>query len=314
LLEVLEYNQDTNEIIELPINEMNFHRVKWLNCVNPTKDELDLINKFTGISYDDLERGLDEDERPGIAELENFSMVVFTSPFKKKKEIIAVSFSMMISQNLFITIQKKEVQGVKKVLDYSSLSKQFSKGTSYLLYHVLERVMDNYFEVLDNVEKDINIIEQNVFHSPSKKDAMQIFNLKKTLIYFHKSLAANREVLLNINDDLSTNVDVSLSKKFRYIYEDIVQIIDMVATYRDILTSTLDIYLTNVSNNLNNIMKKMTAFATIILVPTMITGLYGMNFKHMPEIAWQYGYLFAWILIIAWMIGLWIYFKKKDWI
>jgi magnesium transporter len=92
-----------------------------------------------------------------------------------------------------------------------------------------------------------------------------------------------------------------------------VQLIDVAATYRDILTGALDIYLSAVNNNMNMVMKQMAAYGSLVLIPTFIVGLYGMNFIHMPELAWKYGYAFAWVLILGSMALLFWFFKKKDW-
>jgi len=263
-----------------------------------------------------MDRCVDEDERPSINDIDNFSMIIFKSPFKDHKNTYATSFTILISNNLLVTIRKKNIEPINKLLhvDEETKKKFFSKGSTYLAHQILEKVMSEYFIILDDVEKDIDLIENEVFHNPDKKTVMEVFSLKKTLIYFHKGLSANREVLLGIDNDYAQNIDINYIKKFRYIYEDTVQLIDVVATYRDILTSSLDIYLSNMSNNLNMIMKKMTAFGSIILIPTLITGLYGMNFQYMPELGWKYGYAFAWGLIITWIVVLVTYFKRKDWL
>ena len=314
MLDVLEF--DGHSVYDTSINNMNFHHLKWINSVNPTKEEKDLLKQYVGLSNLELEKCLDPNERPITSELEHFSLLIFKAPHKALDRIHAPSFAILISKNLIVTIQKKEVDSIKKLwsVEEDHKHKLFHKGSSAIAYELLEMVMDHYFEILDDIEKEIDIVENKVFHSTDKSSVKKIFKLKKTLIFFHKSLAGNREVLLNITNDSSEKIDDKYIPKFMYVHEDNIQLIDMTATYRDILTSALDIYLSNESNNLNNIMKRMTAFASFILIPTFITGLYGMNFKFFPELSWKYGYLFAWGLIIACIVGLYIYFKKKDWI
>ena len=98
------------------------------------------------------------------------------------------------------------------------------------------------------------------------------------------------------------------------MYDDITQLIDMETTYRDILTGTLDIYMSAVSNNMNVVVKKMTAYGSLILVPTLISGIYGMNFRHMPELGWGYGYYLALLMMLISVVILYYYFDKNDWI
>ncbi|MFC2134092.1 magnesium/cobalt transporter CorA [Bacteroidota bacterium] len=316
MLRVLQYNGESDSVSEIPIEEMDFHKLKWLDCFSPDKKETEKLKSLIDIPDNELDRCLDEDERPSITELEHFSMIEFKSPFKIGSYHSTTSIAILISDNLFVTFRRKEeIEAINNFwdLDEKSKTKVLKKGSTYLAYHILEKVMDDYFKVLDDVEKEIDVIDKEVFSNPDKNVVRKIFSMRKTLIYFHKSLASNREVISNIDKEFADKIDTAHIKKFRYIYNDIIQQVDMVATYRDILTGSLDIYLSSVSNNLNSIMKRMTAFGSLVLVPTFITGLYGMNFRVMPEIYWKYGYAFAGGLIIISVILLVWYFKKKDW-
>ncbi len=315
MLKTLQYNSETNSIEESNIDDLDFHKIKWINCTNPTKEELEKISEKIAIPKEELERCLDENERPSITDLDNYFMIIFKSPLIQNKEVKAAAFSVLISENLIVTFSNHELDSLKQVELQSDEVKKSSlkKGTTYMAFKLIDNIVDEYFSILDSIEKDINKVEDLAFHSSEKSTVQKIFSLKKTLIFFQKALSANREVLVSIEKESSDNLDEKYIKNFRYLYNDTIELIDMVATYRDILTGTLDLYLSNVSNNLNKIIKKMTAFGSLILVPTFITGLYGMNFKIMPEINWQHGYLFAWGLIVCSMIMLFIFFKKKDW-
>jgi magnesium transporter len=140
-----------------------------------------------------------------------------------------------------------------------------------------------------------------------------IFRLKRTLVYFHKAMIANRDVLMSLQKEYGKKVRNDVQRRLIHLYYDVAQLLDMIATYRDILTGSLDIYLTAVNNNMNKVMKKMAAYGTIVLVPTFIVGMYGMNFDVMPEIHWKYGYLFALGLILSSVILLVWYFKRNEW-
>jgi magnesium transporter len=136
----------------------------------------------------------------------------------------------------------------------------------------------------------------------------------------HKALTANREVVVNIEKGYLSRIDKEEEAKYKFIYNDIVQLIDMNETYRDVLTGALEIYLTTISNNLNHTVKRLTAWGSLILIPTLIASIYGMNFHdtaspfNMPELQWKYGYFFALGLMALSTILLYFYFRKKDWI
>ena len=153
-----------------------------------------------------------------------------------------------------------------------------------------------------------------MYENPNKKVVEDIFTVKKTLIFFHRALSANREVITSIEKEYLTDIEKKHVKQFRSLYNDVIQLIDIVSTYRDILTGTLDLYLSSVSNNLNMVVKKMTSLTIIIMIPTFIATIYGMNFKFMPEVNLPYGYFLVWGIIVLSGIGSYLYFKKMDWI
>jgi len=160
----------------------------------------------------------------------------------------------------------------------------------------------------------VNDLEKEVVGEPAKKRIQEIFREKKALIHIERALAANRDVLLEIDKGGHKNVDKASLELFRYIYNDTVQLIDMISTDRDILSNTVDVYMTAISNNLAMTVNKLTAWGSLILIPTFIASIYGMNFAHQPELKWQYGYPFALGLMVLSAVILYSYFKKKKYI
>lgn len=307
-----------NELFRSSIEEMAFDRLKWLDLEDPSDEELDRVAQMVGLPVSDVRVLLDRDELPRIVEAEHFSIVVCKAPLEHKHSahVSATSLSFFISDRLLITMHRDPVTCIAKVLERSDeqLLKLFSGGTSEVFYHLYEVIMNDFFSRLDEIESQIDKIEDTVFAHPHQKTVKKIFSLKRTLIYFHKALSANRDVLVNLEKPADgVQIKDEVRRKLMHLYYDVVQLIDVVATYRDILTGTLDIYLSAVSNNMNAVMKKMAAYGTIVLVPTFITGLYGMNFRFMPELSWKFGYLFAWGMIVVSVVILWLYFKRKDW-
>ena len=297
---------------------MDYHRTKWLDLNNPSEAEISKVADLVKIPKPDLKTFLDRDELPRVGETGHFSVVVCRSPRVSNhgKGVSTTAVAFLVSERLLITLHKDEVKSITETLDMpdKDLYGVLKEGTSSLFYRRLEHIMGDFFTRLDEVEDQIDRIEDSVFSNPDRRTVKRIFSLKRTLIYFHKSLSANRDVLVNLQKDEEVrHIKAPVRKRLSQLYYDVVQLIDVVATYRDILTGTLDIYLSTVSLNMNAVMKKMAAYGTIILLPTFITGLYGMNFKFMPELSWKYGYLFAWSVIILSVVVLVWYFKKHDW-
>ncbi|MFH0867931.1 MAG: CorA family divalent cation transporter, partial [Candidatus Woesearchaeota archaeon] len=193
----------------------------------------------------------------------------------------------------------------------------YTKGISYFTYRLLDEILNAYFSILDTLEEKIDKIEDKVIEKPDKATVGNIFSVKKTLIFFHRALAANREVITSIEKEYVANIDKKNVKRFRALYNDVTQLIEMEGTYRDILTGTLDVYLSSVSNNLNHVIKTLTIGASFVLIPTLIASIYGMNFEFMPEIhtalGQRFGYYFALVLMALSIIISYAFFKKKGW-
>ena len=132
------------------------------------------------------------------------------------------------------------------------------------------------------------------------------------MIFFHKALIGNREVLTGIEKEFLREIKGANLRRFRYLYNDVTQLIEMVGTHREVLTGTLDIYLTSVSNNMNEVMKRLTVITSFILIPTLISGIYGMNFKGMDEFNWPYGQFFAYGMMFISTLAVFFYFKKNK--
>lgn len=291
----------------------------WVDCFNPSKPELKKIAEKTDISYEDLLRALDEDERPGIHGIDKVSGVTFHAPFlNKANNYVTVPIGIFINGNRIVIIRTRHIEAIEKLelLDDGKKVEMLQKDITFTMYMILSEVVNHFFRVTDELEERIDKIEDAVFKTHGQKTVKEIFSLKKTLIYFHKSLTGNREVIASIEKKFIKDLKGPNVKKIRYLYSDVIQLIDMIATYRDILTGTLDIHLTSVSNNLNEIVKRLTVVASFVMVPTLISGIYGMNFKYMPEIhKWGvYGYPFALGLMGLSIVLMYIYFKRKKWL
>ncbi|MCH8003933.1 MAG: magnesium/cobalt transporter CorA [Nanoarchaeota archaeon] len=305
------------------LNDLGNTSKCWADIVNPTKKELTDISEKAKISLNELKNVLDEDERPKVSDLENYSLIIVRTPLIEHDEILTTPVSIFISKNKnnVITITLKEINSIQKIKQLIASKKidMYDKGISFFTYRLLDEVLDTYFSILDTLEEKIDYIEDKVVETPDKLTIEHIFSVKKTLIFFHRALTANREVISSIEKEYVANIDKKNIKRFRALYNDVTQLIDMVGTYRDILTGTLDIYLSSISNNMNQVMKTLTIIASFVLIPTLISGIYGMNFSiasqyNMPELAWKYGYFFALGLMSISIIGTFIFFKKKGWL
>ena len=317
------YKDIKGSIVEGSIEDLENKEICWADCLNPTDTDLNEISRITDLPLQDLKDSLGEEERPKVLDLDKYSLITFRAPFLEHKEshISTSSITIFISKNKnnLITLRTKEIASVENLKQI--LFKQntlLQKGASFLLYRLLDEILNSYFHILDTIEDKIDEIEDDVLEKPGKSTVEQIFATKKTLIFFHKALTANREVITSIEKEYVKEIDKKNIKRFRSLYNDVTQLIDTEGTYRDIMTGTLEIYLSSISNNLNQVMKTLTIITAFVLVPTLIAGIYGMNFVFMPEIntsfGQKYGYYFALSLMVLSVLAMYFYFKRKGWI
>ncbi|MEA2036175.1 MAG: magnesium/cobalt transporter CorA [Nanoarchaeota archaeon] len=317
MIEVVEYKK--NRAVQGDLKRMLSPKIfSWVDVFEPTKAELQKISSITKIPMEDLDIILDEEERAKIVEIEGpFSLLIFGAPDFEKDEITTAPIFIYVSKkkNCVMTIRLKETRSISKIKEKIGRTKNlFNKGVSHFVYKVVEQILGTFFFVLEDIENRVDKIEDEVVKSPSMDIVERIFETKKTLIYFMKAIAANREVISSVERGNVTDIDRKIAKEFVTMHNDTDQLVDMSSTFRDLLTGTLDTYLSSASMNLNQVMKTLTVGASFILVPTLIASIYGMNFQGMPELYWKYGYLFALSLMVLSVLGMYLFFKKKKWI
>ena len=186
-------------------------------------------------------------------------------------------------------------------------------GADYLLYALVDAIVDHYFVVLENIAEEIESVEERIMKSPSSELLQTIHKLKRELIFLRKAIWPLREAIGLLETGDSDLVEDKTSVFFRNVYDHTIQVVDAVETFRDMVSGMLDVYLSSVSNRMNEVMKVLTMIATIFIPITFLAGIYGMNFKYMPELEWHWAYPVLWSIIIAVGLVMVLYFKRKKW-
>ena len=296
--------------------------VCWTDCTKPTQEELQDISEKANIPLTDLKEVLDEEERPKVSDLEEYSLIIVRAPSEENGNISTTPIAIFISKkkNNVITICLKEMKAIGKMEELTKANKieLYEKGAGFFIYRLIDEILNEYFAILDKIEESIDETENNVVTKAENFTVRNIFSVKKTLIFFQRALIANREVITAIEKEYITNIDKKNIKRFRTLYNDVTQLVEAVGTYRDVLTGILDVYLSSVSNNLNKVIKTLTIISSFVLIPTLIASIYGMNFANngpfnMPELYWKYGYFFALGLMAISIITTYFYFRRKGW-
>jgi len=187
-------------------------------------------------------------------------------------------------------------------------------GADYLAYALIDAIVDSYFSVLEDLGERIVNLEEELTTLPDSNTLQVINEIKKEIIFLRKAVWPLREAVSFLERGDSELLSDATRVYFRDVYDHTVQVIDTVETYRDLLSGMFDLYLSSISNRTNEIMKFLTVIGTIFMPLTFLVGVYGMNFKHMPELDWRNGYFMLWGVMLALAVGMGIYFRRKRWL
>jgi len=187
-------------------------------------------------------------------------------------------------------------------------------GPDFLVHALLDIIVDNYFLVLESLAEKIEQIEEELIDDPSTMTMHAIYRLKREMLFLHKAIWPLREVVGGLQRRDTPLISDTTVIYLRDLYDHTIQVVDTLETLRDMLSGMLDIYLSSVSNRLNAVMKVLTIIATIFMPLTFLAGIYGMNFKHMPELEWQWGYPALLVLMLVITGAMLLYFQKKKWL
>ncbi|OGW28335.1 MAG: magnesium and cobalt transport protein CorA [Nitrospirae bacterium GWC2_57_13] len=187
-------------------------------------------------------------------------------------------------------------------------------GADFLLHALLDAVVDHYFVVMEDAGEQIESLEEHLLGSPTQATLRSLHLYKRKLIFLRRSVWPLREVLASLERGDSPLIAGAARTYLRDVYDHTIQVIETIEAYRDILGGMLDIYLTGVNNRMNEIMKVLTIIATIFMPLTFVVGIYGMNFRRMPELDWTWGYPAVMALLILISFGMLIFFRRKKWI
>ncbi|MBI4153314.1 magnesium/cobalt transporter CorA [Candidatus Woesearchaeota archaeon] len=289
--------------------------MSWIDCVEPTSSELDSVSRIIGVPVVQLRGSMDPNKRPRVFSYGKYSLITFRGVTEDNKRLSSGMLGIFVTQGIVLTIHGKSMEWLDDIRALpAEQQRMLLSNVCYLVYRVMDAIVGDFFEYVDQIETEIDKVEEQVLREPTRLVTKGIFVQKRSLIYMHKALTANRDVISAIEKNYVPELDKADIRVFRDLYTDVAQLLDMVSTYRDVLTSVLDMYLSSVSNNLNKIMKTLTLLSAFVMVPTLISGIYGMNFKNMPELMWPYGYLFSIGVMMFSVVIFYYYFKKKGWI
>lgn len=300
-----------DRIAEVDIKLVNVGKTNtWVDIVDPAVQELRTIHEKFDIPLSELQHCLDPDERPRIKTEGGLTYFYYRALIpQESKGTVAITF--ILAKRFIISIHKQKIAAVNELeLNTDIMKTLFKESTEFLLYKMLHALSRETMKIIDSFENELDHVENDVIRRCSERTLTHVFTLKKRIVYFRRACIADRDVLSVVIKDITTIKEKGL---FAEIEVELMQAIDSIELLRERLTSIVEIYVTNTSNRINNVVKSFTLIATILTFPIFVTGLYGMNVRlpleNHPHAFWIVtGLLFLSILTTI------VFFARKKWL
>jgi len=293
--------------------------VTWINIDGI--HQIDIIKKIGG--YFNLHPLILEDivntgQRPKMEDFENYIFIVLKMVCydEQHNEVRIEQVSLIIGSNFVISFQEQEGDVFNQIRERirSGKGRIRKMKADYLAYSLIDAIVDGYFIILERFGERIESMDEALVTNPTPETLHTIHNLKRELIFLRKSVWPLREVINSMERAEASLINESTIIYLRDVYDHTIQVIDTVETFRDMVSGMVDMYLSSISNKMNEVMKVLTIIATIFIPLTFFAGIYGMNFRFMPELTWRWAYPAVWGVMVAIATAMLVYFKRKKWL
>jgi len=323
-IRVLDYDpSELREIEPEPVEEYFAFRetatVTWINVDGIHDVELvEKLGKEYGLHPLVVEDIVSTEQRPKTEVYEKcvFMVVKMFHYDEKAGEVVVEQLSLVLGSGFVLSFQEREGDVFDPVRERIRKGKGRIRhmGADYLFYALLDAIVDGYFGVLERFEEKIDRVEESLAGDPRPSVLKEIHDTKRGMIFLRKSVWPLREAIASLHRGESSLISAETAVYIRDVHDHTIQVIDTIESFRDIVTGMQDTYLSSVSNRMNEVMKVLTIIATIFIPLTFIAGVYGMNFKFMPELDWRWSYPVVWLVMAAVVVWMVVYFRRKRWL
>ncbi len=294
----------------------------WLDSVDPTDDDLAVLQATFDLHPLTVEDVKHQHQRPKVEIFKDYAFVVLRPVELTDGGTIEKELHAFVGRHFIVTLRPSPPCEMGEITSrWERQPELFREGGGYAIYVLIDEVVDDYLSAVERFEDDVDELEDEIFADPEKgtesagaPDVQQhLFQLKREVVRLRRFAMPVRQGLDLIQErpEIATT---PLGPYFRDVMDHVIRVVELADNIRDLLTSLLEVRVAQAANRLNDIMKRVTSWGAVILVPTMIAGIYGMNFRHMPELGWRFGYPLALVLMFATAAGVWWFFRRKDWL
>ncbi len=296
---------DITETLHPPAN--GFY---WIEA---TLFDLDELQRLFGLHDLAIEDCIDEEEqRPKLEMYDDHYFIVINSAVFENQDIILREVNLFLGRHYIITVAKHPTEELAQLTEV--LREMEVNAADDFLYHLIDLIVKKYFDVIEGIEELIEKLEEEVLINARRNQLTQIIGLRSEVLYARKMLGPQRDLIAALHKQDLALIDDHLQKYFGDIHENAVKIVESFDTFRDLIANVREAYQASLSNRTNEIMRIFTALTTIFMPLTIVTGIYGMNFDHMPELHSRYGYYAVLLFMLLLAAGMYMMFRKKEWL
>ncbi|HEX8708717.1 MAG TPA: magnesium/cobalt transporter CorA [Pyrinomonadaceae bacterium] len=291
--------------------------VVWADVSDPTsQDFIDLAEEFNfhHLSIEDCQKA---HQRPKVEEYPGYYFIVlYEAELVGPHDHLELrELNIFLGSNYLVTVHSRPIRAVETANRlWHEWTDRAEHGSGLLSYLLMDAIVDDYMPLLDLLSERMDDLEDQIFGDFKPESIEEIFRIKKQLLHLRRSITPLRDVFNTMLRREQPIFAREIYVYFQDVFDHIIRVADTIDTLRDMLSSTMDAYLSVQGNRMNVIMKRLTSLATILMSVTLIAGIYGMNFAHMPELGWKYGYVYALLSMVGIGFVLYFYFRKMKWL
>jgi magnesium transporter len=309
----------TVDDVSQAFNKKHPEEISWININGLSDiDQIERLREHYKLHPLILEDIVDTSQRPKIDEYPDYLFVVFKMLYYNDEGVFMNEhISLVLGENYLITFQEADGDVFDSLRQRIANAKGRVRnaGADYLMFAIMDAVVDHYFTLIETMSDRIEALEDILFSNTAEQDITQdIQELKREVLRLRKAVFPFREVVNRLEKIDSQLIDERTITYIRDLYDHVTQVTDSIDIYREMTWGLMDMYMTTISNKMNEVMKVLTIMASIFIPLTFMAGIYGMNFDHIPELHLRYGYYYLWAAMIAVFLGLLYYFKRKKWL
>jgi len=300
---------------DLPALLERTDRVVWVDLSSGSKDEIAILTgvfRFHPLAIEDC---LNRRHSPKVDDFKDYLFILShgVHPESSVREFKTRPLSLFVGRSYIVTFHRDKSRSVEYAMESARRNPRvMAEGPDSVLHAILDYQVDQYLPVLEVFEKKIEDVEGRVFTAPTEEVLTDVLAFKKALMRLRRIAGHQRDILMRLVRREFPMIDEKAIYGLRDVSDHLVRITDLADTYRDVVAGALEAHLSIVSNRTNEIMRVLTVIATLFIPLTFVVGVYGMNFDHMPELHWRYGYLAVWVLMLGVAGGMYWYFRRRG--